>query len=103
MAAIGNFVKNGDVFEGQVKTLAFRETVRLVPADGSIESERAPDLIAFVADVQVGAAWRKSARENGNTYYSVYLDDPSLPAPINAYLYVTQADPKRFQLVWTRN
>jgi len=102
MAVIGNFVKNGDVFEGQVKTLEFREVVRLVPSDGSIESEDAPDLIALVADIQVGAAWRKTARESGNTYYSLRIDDPKLTGPIDAYLYASEADPKRHQLVWKR-
>ncbi|MGL4963042.1 MAG: DUF736 domain-containing protein [Inquilinus sp.] len=102
MATIGNFTRSGDTIEGQVKTLEFRETVRLVPADGSSESEDAPDLIAFVADIQVGAAWKKTARESGNVYYSVRLDDPSLTGPINATLYASDADPNRFQLVWKR-
>ena len=102
MNAIGNFVRKGDTFEGTVKTLEFHQAVRLVPSDGSYESEQAPDLIAFVGDIQIGAAWKKTARESGNTFYSVRLDDPSLTNAINASLYVSDADPNRFQLIWKR-
>jgi uncharacterized protein (DUF736 family) len=102
MAQIGNFTRTGDTFDGTVKTLEFRQTVRIIPADGSIDSPDAPDFIVFAADVQVGAAWKRQSGNNGMVFYSVTLDDPSLTSPINATLFPTDADPNRFQLVWKR-
>ena len=103
MAQIGHFVRTGDTFDGNIKTLEFRQSCRIVPADGSSESQDAPDFIIFAADAQVGAAWKRTSRNNSMVFYSVTIDDPSLSGPINATLFPTDVDPNRFQLVWRRH
>ena len=50
MATIGNFLRKGETFEGEIKTLQLQARLRLMPSDR--EGPRAPDLIAlaFVAE-----------------------------------------------------
>lgn len=98
MAQIGSFTRSDDgVFAGAIKTLALNVKARFVPAQAST-SDKAPDLRVMVGDVEIGAAWRKTSKEN-TEYHSVKLDDPSFPAPIYANL--VKSDPD-YTLVWSR-
>ncbi|NJM35440.1 MAG: DUF736 domain-containing protein [Rhodomicrobium sp.] len=98
MAQIGSFTRGEDgVYMGAIKTLALNVKARLVPAQAS-SNEKAPDLRVMVADVEIGAAWRRTSKENSE-YHSVKLDDPSFPAPIFANLVKGEAD---YTLVWSR-
>ena len=86
MAQIGSFTRGEDgVFAGTIKTLSLNVKARLVPADTS-SNEKAPDLRVLVGNVEIGAAWRRTSKEN-TEYHSVKLDDPSFPAPIYANLF----------------
>ena|SRR5579863_3959215 len=51
--------------------------------------------------VEVGAAWKKTAKESGKAYISVRLDSPFLPKPINVALFPAK-DAERHVLVWDR-
>ena len=52
---------------------------RLVPAEPS-QSEKAPDLRVLSGDVEIGAAWKRTSKDQ-NVYHAVKLDDPSFTAP----------------------
>ena len=98
MAQIGSFNRGEDgVFAGTIKTLSLNVKARLVPADTSA-NEKAPDLRVLVGNVEIGAAWRRTSKEN-TEYHSVKLDDPSFPAPIYANLFKGDTD---YSLVWSR-
>ena len=98
MAQIGTFTRGEDgVFAGTIKTLSLNIKARLVPADEST-NDKAPDLRVLVGNVEIGAAWRRTSKEN-TEYHSVKLDDPSFPAPIYANLFKGETD---FTLVWSR-
>ena len=84
-------------FPGTIKTLAFNIKARLVPTDEST-NDKAPDLRVLVGNVEIGAAWRRTSKEN-TEYHSVKLDDPSFPAPIYANLFKGETD---YTLVWSR-
>jgi uncharacterized protein (DUF736 family) len=101
MATIGTFTQNeNDGFTGTVKTLTLNvKTVKLVSSES--ESERGPDFRIFAGAVELGAAWKKTARETQREYLSVKLDDPSFPAPIYASL-VEAEDGKSHNLIWSR-
>ncbi|WP_265519335.1 DUF736 domain-containing protein [Nitratireductor luteus] len=100
MATIGTFTKSGNGYAGSVKTLTLNvKTVTLVPAEG--DSERGPDFRIFASAVELGAAWKKTARETQREYLSVKLDDPSFPAPIYASL-VEAEDGESHNLIWSR-
>ena len=98
MAQIGSFIRGEDgVFAGTIKTLSLNIKARLVPADAS-SNDKAPDLRVLVGNVEIGAAWRRTSKEN-TEYHSVKLDDPSFPAPIYANLVKGETD---YALVWSR-
>lgn len=85
MAQIGTFTRNEDgSFAGVIKTLNLSVKARLVVAEK--DSEKSPDLRALVGNIEIGAAWKKVAKETGREYHSLKLDDPSFPAPIYASL-----------------
>jgi uncharacterized protein (DUF736 family) len=98
MAQIGTFTRAEDgSYSGTIKTLSLNIKARLVPADAS-SNDKAPDLRVLVGNVEIGAAWRRTSKEN-TEYHSVKLDDPSFPAPIYANLFKGETD---YTLVWSR-
>jgi uncharacterized protein (DUF736 family) len=98
MAQIGTFTRGEDgVFAGTIKTLSLNVKARLVPADAST-NDKAPDLRVLVGNVEIGAAWHRTSKEN-TEYHSVKLDDPSFSAPIYANLFKGETD---YTLVWSR-
>ncbi|MBX9934201.1 MAG: DUF736 domain-containing protein [Methylobacterium sp.] len=99
MTQIGTFARNSDgSFTGTIKTLAFNVQARLTPSDDRT-SEKAPDLRVVVAGVEIGAAWRRTSKDD-RVYHSVKLDDPSFTAPIYANLF--EGDDGEHALIWLR-
>jgi len=101
MATIGTFSKddNGS-FTGSVRTLTVNAKVRITP-DADKAKDTAPDYRVHAGSAEIGAAWKKTAAENGHGYLSVKLDDPSFPQPIYANLVETE-DGRSFLLIWSR-
>ena len=64
------------------------------------EGEKSPDFRVSAADMDIGAAWKKTSRE-GRDYISVKLDDPSFPAPVYATLSETDTAGE-YALIWSR-
>ena len=84
-------------YTGTIKTLSLNIKVRFVPAEPS-QNEKAPDLRALAGNIEIGAAWKRTSKEN-TVYHSVKLDDPSFPAPIYANLVEVESG---HALVWSR-
>ena len=100
MATIGTFTTSRDGFlTGQIRTLNLDAAVSMEPV--SSDKEGAPAFRLYAGNVELGAAWAKTARESGRTYRQVRLDDPSFPAPIFANL-VQDEEPGSYALIWTR-
>jgi len=100
MSQIGTFTRGTDgVLVGTIKTLAVDAKARLVPSDATTTSDKAPDLRVLVSGVEIGAAWRRTSKDN-KPYHSVKLDDPSFAAPIYANLF--EGDNGEFALIWSR-
>jgi len=98
MAQIGTFTRdeNGN-FAGTIKTLSLNVKASIRPS--TKDHERAPDFRVHVGQVEIGAAWQKTSKEDRD-YLSVKLDDPSLPAPIYATLVAGES--RDFNLIWSR-
>lgn len=96
MAIIGTFTKQDDGYRGVVTTLALKGKVNISPVEKS--SEKAPDFRVFAGNVEVGAAWSQTSKED-KPYLSVKLDDPSFPAAILCRLVNTD---NGYVLVWNR-
>lgn len=100
MTKIGSFTRSADgSYTGTIKTLAFDVKARFVPSDPVPTSEKAPDLRVVVSGVEIGAAWRRTSKED-RPYHSVKLDDPSFTAPIYANLF--EGEDGDHALIWSR-
>lgn len=100
MATIGTFTLDRDGFlKGQIKTLNLSAEVSMEPVES--EKEGAPAYRLYAGEVELGAAWAKTAKESGREYHQVRLDDPSFPAPIFANL-IEDEDRGSFVLIWNR-
>ena len=98
MAQIGTFTRAEDgSYTGIIKTLSLNIKARFLPAEPS-ENEKAPNLRVMARDVEIGAAWQRTSKDN-TVYHSVKLDDPSFPAPIYANLVEVDGG---HALVWSR-
>jgi uncharacterized protein (DUF736 family) len=101
MAIIGTFTRTEDFkFTGSLKTLTLSSKLQFVPETNKTK-DSAPDYRIFLAGIEVGAAWQRTARDSGRDYWSVRLDDPALPAPLFANL-VEAEDGKTLNLLWSR-
>ena len=76
-----------------------REFADLAPADRAFAEKEIADLRALVGNIEIGAAWKKVAKETGREYHSLKLDDPSFPAPIYASLVENEDG---YALIWSR-
>ena len=99
MATIGTFTANSKgEFTGVIKTLTLNTKATLRPVDK--DGEKSPDFRISTADMDIGAAWKKTSRE-GRDYISAKLDDPSFPAPVYATL--SESDTAgEYVLIWSR-
>jgi uncharacterized protein (DUF736 family) len=102
---IGNFLYDPekDTYSGDITTLTLqRDNVSLRPNKKS--GEREPDYRIVHeqggASVEFGAAWKRES-EKGRAFLSLVLDDPALPTPVNAALFLSDADATA-RLVWQR-
>ena len=100
MSQIGSFTLSNDgTYTGTIKTLAIDAKARLVPSEPASTSDKAPDLRVIVSGVEIGAAWRRTSKDD-RAYHSVKLDDPSFTAPVYASL--VQGDKGEHKLIWSR-
>ena len=100
MATIGTFTPAQDGFlHGSIRTLTLDTPAQLEP----VRSERAgaPAYRLYAGEIELGAAWAKTAKESGRAYHQIRLDDPSFSAPIFANL-IEDADTGVFSLIWSR-
>jgi len=100
MATIGTFTSTANGFTGTIKTLNLNVKARIARVENP--SDKGPHFRIFAAgNVELGAAWQKTAKESERDYLSVKLDDPSFPAPIYATLIEVEGE-EDLQLIWSR-
>jgi uncharacterized protein (DUF736 family) len=103
MATIGTFKKDGAGYAGAIETLTFKAKLTFEPNDQ--QRGNAPDFRVFhytdSFTSEIGAAWKKTAKNGGGEYLSVSLDDPSFPEKVNCRLVKTGAEEGR-TLIWER-
>lgn len=100
MAVIGTFKPDKDGYAGTIRTLSINAKVRIVANDRKSAST-APDFRIFAGQTEIGAAWRRTARDKEASYLSVRLDDPAFPEPIHAAL-MEQSEDGVLRLLWRR-
>lgn len=102
MPVIGMFIRARDGgWEGRIRTLCLSAKARFVPNDNR-EAASSPDYRILCGASDLGAAWtRRGSTGEHREYLSVQLDDPSLPNPISAALFINE-DSQAASLVWNR-
>ena len=100
MPVIGTFKPEKDGYAGTLRTLTLNMKVKILAYDRK-GTEGAPDFRLYVGDTEIGAAWRRTAKETEVPYLSVRIDDPSLPEPIRAAL-MEATDDGIHRLLWRR-
>ena len=100
MSMIGTMKKLEDgAFSGKIKTMMLDVNLSLQPNDRKEDNDGRPDYIARANGYEAGGAWEKTAK-NGNTYWSLRLDDPVLSAPLQANL--TKTEEGKYLIFWDR-
>ncbi len=100
---IGTFVQNQDgSLLGRVHGLGF---VTVAVAGEPQSSRNGKDYYRLIADpakdvYEIGFAFAK--QKDGQTYYSVSIDSPMFPLPVNAALFQDKGNPGVFNLIWNR-
>ena len=102
MGVIGTFTpaKDGG-WVGTIRTLTIDAKVRFVPNDDR-NSKKAPAFRVFLGNSRIGDAWEaKTDGPSPKDYLRIKLDDPLLPEPINAALFVIEGG-ESAQMLWSR-
>ena len=102
MSIIGIFNATNNGYEGHIETLTLKGKLSIEPARKN--SDNQPDfrvfLIAEHFRTDIGAAWKKTSREQSE-YLSLSLDDISFPNKVYCRLVKTGAE-KGHTLFWER-
>lgn len=101
---IGRFAENpsSGLLVGHIRTLFFQSD-KVVMEPLTEGGDKTPTHRIFTGDeVELGAAWRKHAKEDGANYYDVVLDDPTFAAPVYARLVPARKKGTGFILIWER-
>jgi uncharacterized protein (DUF736 family) len=77
MSSIGQVTKqaNGS-YKGQLKTLAFRADISIVP-NADKKTDEQPDFRVLCQGIEIGAGWVRRSESSGQDYVSLSLSDPS--------------------------
>jgi uncharacterized protein (DUF736 family) len=102
---IGNFRYDAvhDTYSGDITTLTLQHSDVVLRPNGK-SSEKEPDYRIMQerkdGTVEFGAAWKRTG-EHGREFLSIMLDDPALPSPLNAVMFVAD-NGESTRLVWQR-
>jgi uncharacterized protein (DUF736 family) len=77
MSSIGQVTRqaNGS-YKGQLKTLAFRADISIVP-NADKKTDEQPNYRVLCGGVEIGAGWVRRSESSGQDYVSLSLSDPS--------------------------
>lgn len=102
MSTIGHFIPGKDGgWTGIIRTLTINAKVRLVPNDNQ-DHENAPAYRLLIGYARIGDAWEAETTDGEpRPYLRVRFDDPALPKPISAALFLDE-DGASAKLVWNR-
>lgn len=101
MSFIGQVTRNGNGFKGQIKTLAIRADITIVP-NSDKKAEEQPSYRVLCGGVEIGAGWLKRAESSGQEYVSLSFSDPSF-GPKKLYANLGRAagqDDDVFAIIW---
>ena len=102
MSKIGTFNKAADgTITGTVHTFQGSREIMFQRIEKT--SEKSPSYFAVLpgTEIVIGAGWLKAAKESGNPYVSIMMDDPTFPVPLYSRL-IKDKDSDAYSLYWER-
>lgn len=88
---------------GEIKTLELNVQINCVPIPTKTK-DTAPDYTIYAHDnIAIGAAWRKSKQQTGDTafeFLSITIDDPCLSKALNVAAF--QQENGTYEITWRR-
>lgn len=107
MPQIGQFTRETSGFTGRIETFTLFRDIAILPADPS-DAENAPDYRIHARDdgaeetgPEIGAGWKRTGERAGE-YVALLIDDPALPQPIRANLFLDDEAGNAWSLHWSR-
>jgi uncharacterized protein (DUF736 family) len=97
MSNIGSFTRQDNDFYGTLRTLSLNVNCKIVPI--AKDGGNGPDYRVLVGTTEIGAAWKRQSKAS-REYLSVRIDDPLLPAPLDARL--IDGEDGSMSLYWSR-
>lgn len=93
---IGKFTYStaNDTYAGELYSPVLPSKVSIEP--NANRGGKAPDYRLLADGREIGAGWKRTSREKGTPFVSIHIDDPALPAAIEAML--SEAG----ELIWNR-
>ena len=94
---IGKFTYDNasDTYSGELYSRALPSKVTLTP--NAKRSDKAPDYRVVAGAHELGGGWKRTSKEKGRPFISVHIDDPALPAALDATL------GENGDLIWNRD
>jgi len=89
-------------YKGQLATLSIRANIQFVK-NNKKQTESQPDFIVMAGDIEIGAAWWRTAISSGNEYLSISIAAPEFG---NRTLYANLGraagsdDENEFAIIW---
>jgi len=103
--SIGQVVKRGDGFTGNIRTALVRGALHIKPNAQKTQGSKQPDYRLYFDGQECGAGWLAEEKP-GMDYRSINctLDDPSFPTPLRFALgrAPDQDDADLLNLIWNR-
>ncbi len=103
--SIGQVVKKGDSYTGNIRTALVRGALEIFPNQSKTPETRQPDFRIRFDGQEAGAGWLAEAKD-GMDYTSINcrIDDPSFPNPLRFSTGRAhgQDDEDVFALIWNR-
>lgn len=100
MVIIGAFTKHGEIFSGRIRTLAVDlPSVQIIPNRPNAATDTVCGYRVLAGPFEIACGRRTGSIDREQ--FTLTLDDPSFPAPIQAHM-IQLGDGTRWALVWLR-
>src|SRR5258708_989207 len=95
---IAHFKKDGDHYNGVIRTLSIEAEIRLERLRRKNDAQ--PEYRILLGDEDIGAIWRKKSKDGTKEYLQAQYDDPCFPNTV--YAFFQQFDDGNAVFNWDR-
>ena len=102
MPAIGYVTRDKDSFKGFLRTLTVSTRIEIVPNTAKATDSQPDYRVLTPEGTELGAGWNRKGQQSGQSYISLAIAAPELPARLLANLgrVAGNDDPEQFAIIW---